>query len=544
MVLQPDSALPIEAFIPGRSEAALASLSVNHHRYDSGPWGGPFASLGQTVPMIQAGTCEMILPGDVREVTVTATSSTNESVDLGCQILVDGSLELSESAYLKLSRHASTTPELKQFARALLNNDSIAVQRLIGSHVENFMGAIEAGNQTIPPDKIWSTKRLEQERAAALTAASNSNWPLVMEHLTTMIHHSESQQRHDAIVARAELLDHAGEFFLANNERRGWMTHSRDRQLKRELLKKLLEATQTRPNEGFERENILAVAATEIGDSASEIELAQQMANNGRYRFALLTIPPDARGDEVEELRLRCCFQLRWWRSFKESQKRVTDLQQRNFWGGIKLLHLGKYKRAFQLLSTAGDRGQQWIKHWKFGDHVYSRLTSPDFLTRMSGIEDWERYLSKTPGIRVKQADASVVKSCYGAATLYSAQRDLRFDGFTSLKSAPATVVIHGPARIQIESRPLHGPQSPEVINGALEINNGQQTHFVPIINNRISPSLQIEGREDERFPGTKVIAEFDLPAGLNEIQIGSHQTDMIHRVSTWRPEMQRPSQR
>ena len=544
--LQPTSALPIDAFVPGRSEAALASLSVAHSRYDSGPWGGPFASIDQTVPMIQAGIGEMILPSDVREIKVTATSATDDAIEIGCQILVAAYTELSESAFLKYSKHASMIPESKQFSRNQLNNDSLDLQRLLNSHVDIFTGGIAPGNQLAPAKEIWSTKRIDQERETAVAAANNGDWPAVMEHLTAMVHHSESDQQRDAIVTRAELLDYAGEHFLANRELRGWLVYSKDIELKRQLLTMLLDQSKDRPGEGASRESVLSLAVTEIPDEAIEFELAKQFAANGRYRFAYLTIDPEAVGDDVEELRLRCCFQLRWWRSFKQSLKRVTDIEQRNFWGGIKLLQLGKYKRAFKLLSAGGERGQAWIAHWKFGDHVYSRLTNSDFLTRMAAVQDWQRYLEKTPGPRVKTFDPSVVKSCYGAATVYSVDRDLRYDFFTSLQSAPATIRIYGPARIQIETRPLHAAQSFSVgadslINGVLEITNGSQLQRVPIINNTSSKTLQIEGREDQQIPGAKIITELDLPAGLNEISLNSHQTDLIHRVSKWQPEILSP---
>ena len=544
--LQPASALPTDAFIPGRSEAALASLSVVHSRYDSGPWGGPFASIDRTAPMIQAGIGEMILPADVGEVKVTATSATNDAIEIACQILDANHTALSESAFLKHSKHASMMPESKQFSGNQLNNDSLDLQRLLSSHVEVLTGGIAPGNQLLPPNEIWSTIRLEQEREAALAAANIGDWPAVMEHLTAMVHHSISEQQRDAIVTRTELLDYAGEHFLANRELRGWLVYSKDIQLKRQLLDMLLDESKDRPNEGFSRENVLSLAVSEIPDEAIEFELAKQFANNGRYRFAYLTIDPEAVGNDVEELRLRCCFQLRWWRSFKQSLKRVTDIEQRNFWGGIKLLQLGKYKRAFKLLSEGGERGEAWIAHWKFGDHVYSRLTNPDFLTRMAAIQDWQRYLEKTPGPRVKRFDPSAVESCYGAATVYSFDRDLRYDVFTSLQSAPARIQVYGPARIEIESRPLHHVRplntgTDPLINGVLEITNGSQLQRVPIINNASSTTLQIEGREDQQMPGVKIVTELELPAGLNEISLGSHQTDLVHRVSKWQPEILSP---
>jgi hypothetical protein len=183
--------LPTDAFIPGRSEAALASLSVVHNRYDSGPWGGPFASIDQTAPMIQAGIAELILPADVREVKVTASSQTDQTIEIGCQILVAAYSKLSESAYLKHSKHASMMPEMKELSGGQLSNDSTDLQRLLKSHLDNFTAGIAAGNQLAAPTEIWSSQRLKDartlNRSSAMTPSSralnywntpaNTSWP-------------------------------------------------------------------------------------------------------------------------------------------------------------------------------------------------------------------------------------------------------------------------------------------------------------------------------------------------------------------------------
>jgi len=90
--LLPNSALKTSAFVPGRAEAAVASLAETHQRYDSGPWGGPFSVLKQPVAMIDAAVAEFVLPPSVKQIKISAESDTDETLHVGLQNLVSGKL--------------------------------------------------------------------------------------------------------------------------------------------------------------------------------------------------------------------------------------------------------------------------------------------------------------------------------------------------------------------------------------------------------------------------------------------------------------------
>ena len=550
--LLPNSALKISAFVPGRSEAAVASLAETHRRYDSGPWGGPFSTLKQPVAMIDAAVAEFVLPPSVKQIKISGESDTDETLHVGVQNLVANFTGLSELAYRKHGRQASMVPVMREFSGKQLDNNSVDVQRLLESHQKQFDKSVTFGHSLENSGLRWHRKQQENHQAKALELAEANNWHGVLEVLTDLIAHSDGKIRRQSIIMRSQVLEHLDEDFLANRERRGWLKYSKDEALKKAMLDTLLVQAAKEPAGDGLKEMFLSYAVDQIGGEDLEIKLAQQLADKGRYRFALLSIPPTASGAEVDEMVLRCSFQLRWWKTFKEALKRIENLERRNFWGAMKAMHIGQYQRAFRLLDAAGEEGQQWLKHWKYGDYIFTRLSSPEFLTRMSAIEDWESWLSKHPGRRQWKAERGLVSYCQGTATVYSLERDLRTDFSRVDEDDVSTIRVHGPAKIRLECRPLHqaGSQqdwqhgqrpAEQTLSGVLEISNGQQVERVPIINNVESDTLTIDGLRHLYQPGKRVIAELEIPAGLNELKLTSRNLDLLFRVHVERPEVMSP---
>jgi len=515
--LLPNSALKISGFVPGRAEAAVASLAETHQRYDSGPWGGPYSVLKQPVAMIDAAVAEFVLPPSVKQIKISAESDTDETLHVGLQNLVANFTELSELAYRKHGRQASSVPVMKEFSGAQLNNNSIDVQRLLKSHQKQMDKSITLGHSFENAGTLWHRKQ-------------------------RLIAHSDGDIRRDAIITRTLVLEKLDEDFLANRERRGWLKYSKDETLKQAMLDMLMAKAAEEPAGDGLKEMYLSYGVDQLGGQELEIRFAQQLADNGRYRFALLSIPPTASGPEVDEMVLRCSFQLRWWKTFKEALKRIENIERRNFWGAMKAMHIGQYERAFRLLDAAGEEGQQWLKHWKYGDYIFTRLSSPEFLTRMSAIEDWESWLEKHPGRRLWKPERGLVSYCQGAATIYSLERDLRMEFSRVDEGDVSTIRVHGPAKIRLECRPLHqaGSQqdwqhgqrpAEQTLSGALEISNSQQVERVPIINNVASDTLAIDGLRHLYLPGKRVFAELQIPAGLNELKLTSRNLDLLFRV-------------
>ena len=550
--LLPNSALKISAFVPGRAEAAVASLAETHRRYDSGPWGGPFSVLKQPVAMIDAAVAEFVLPPSVKQIKISAESESDETLHVGVQNLIANFTELSELAYRKHGRQASMVPVMKEFSGGQLNNNSVDVQRLVKSHQKQMDTSVAIGHSFENAGPKWHRKQQEHHQSKALAMAEAGNWHGVLEVLTGLIAHSEGDIRREAITTRSQVLEQLGEEFLANRERRGWLKYSKDEKLKKAMLETLLAKAESEPIGDGLREMFLSYGVDQIGGEELEIRFAQRLADNGRYRFALLSIPPTASGPEVDEMVLRCSFQLRWWKTFKEALKRVENSEVRNFWGAMKAMHIGQYERAFRLLDAAGEEGQQWLKHWKYGDYIFTRLSSGEFLTRMSAIEDWESWLDKHPGRRVWKTERGLVSYSQGAATIYSLERDLRMDFSRVDEGDVSTIRVHGPGKIRLECRPLHlaGSQqnwehgqrpTEQTLNGVLEITSGQQIERVPIINNVPSDTLKIDGLTHLYQPGKRVFAELEIPEGLNELKLTSRNLDLLFRVHVERPEVMSP---
>lgn len=548
----PESALKLSAFVPGRAEAAVASLAETHQRYDSGPWGGPYSVLDQPVAMIDAAVAEFVLPPSVKQIKISAESASNETLHVGVQCLVANYTKLSELAYRKHGKHASMMPVMKEFSGEQLNNNSIDVQRLIKSHLKLMDDSITPGNDFENAGQKWHLKQQQLHQAKALALAEAGNWQGVLEVLSGLISHSDGKIRQDAIVTRSQVLGQLGESFLANREWRGWLKHSENPELKRTMLEMMLADAKPKPSGDAIEEIILAYGVAQIGGEELETRFAQQLADNGRYRFALLSIPPTASGPEVDELVLRSSFQLGWWKTFKEALKRIDNLERRNFWGAMKAMRIGQYERAFRLLDAAGEEGQQWLKHWKYGDYIFSRLSSGEFLTRMSAIEDWESWLEKHPGRKLFKPARGLVSYCQGAATVYSEERDLRIEFSRVDEGRFSTIRVHGPAKIRLECRPLHKaggqqdwkhgqPPADQTVDGLLEISNGQQLERVPIINNLASDTLAIEGVKHLHQPGQRVFVDLEIPAGLNELNLTARNFDLLFRVHVEGPEVMSP---
>ncbi len=548
----PGSALKLSAFVPGRSEAAVASLAQTHRRYDSGPWGGPYSVLDQPVAMIDAAVAEFVLPPSVRQIKISADSTADAALHIGVQCLMANYTELSELAYRKHGKHASMMPAMKEFSGMQLNNNAIDLQRLLNSHLKQIDKSITPGGRLENTGAKWHQKQQERYQAKALELAEAGNWQGVLEVLTELITHSAGKVRRDAIVSQTQVLDQLNEGFLARLQRRGWLRHAKDPELKRAMLAMLMQEATTQPAGDATQERLLAYATAHIGDQHSKIQFAQKLADNGRHRFALLSLPSTASGPEVDELVLRCSFQLRWWKTFKEALKRIENTERRNFWGAMKAMHIGQYKRAFRLLAVAGDDGQRWIKHWKYGDYIFTRLGSDELLTRMSAIEDWESWLEKHPGPRRWKSERGLVTRCQGAATVHSLESDRRMEFSRADDANESTLRVHGPAKIRLECRPLHHAenhqywrygQRPEdqTVNGVLEIRNGQQIERVPIINNLASDTLAIDGLSHVYTPGKRVFAELHIPAGLTELKLTPRKVNLLFRVHIERPEVQSP---
>ena len=527
-------------FVPGRPEAALSALASLHSRYDSGTAGGPFAMWNTPVPVIRAATAEFLKPADAQRLRVTMIACGDPSVHLGVQYLDAREVQLSETAYRHLQgiiENEKSEPLDSRFADQELENNSLSLQRLLRSHHAAFAGSIERSDQVDQPTDVWDTDALEIEQASARQFIADQQWPEAIEALTKIINHSSGKMRGEAVLARAEALLLAGEEFLANRELRGWLRYSNDSELSSAALNQLIAMD---ADDGLLREQYLAFAAIEKQDSRYEYALARQLMQNGRYRFALLLLSSWDVNDESREILLRCSYQIGWWQLFDETLRRTPDPIEKNFWRGLKELRLGRYQHAEKLLQHGGQQGQAWLRHWQSGNRIFKQLTDSSAVTRLNAIGPWETWQSQHPGPRKWIEEAAAIHSSSGAINIYSQARDLSARFFTAEPNSPGEIVIHGPVKVKIETRPIHQSDAGEPISDWLQLASSGAAERIPITNNYPSENLVIEG-DEIRKPGALVTAEIDLPSGLNRIRVFAARSQLAFRVLVSRPEIAAP---
>ena len=228
-------------------------------------------------------------------------------------------------------------------------------------------------------------------------------------------------------------------------------------------------------------ERYYSYAVQELLDDESQLDFASEMLDNGRYRFALLTVPDLPDNARVMEIKLRCAFQLKWWRTLESTLQQNGDPEVTLFWMGMKALHDGQYKIAYESLQSSGEQGAAFLRHWELGHELFGRLKSKQDSKRLSAITDWENWQSSFPGPKIWTPDPTTIASCAGAATIYSETRDLRAQFFRSTPARPAKVQIHGPIRIRIEGRPIHASSDGQPLRDVITVTSGDQIERVPV---------------------------------------------------------------
>jgi len=361
-----------------------------------------------------------------------------------------------------------------------------------------------------------------------------------IETLTKLIQHTEGPDRRKAILARNNALESTGEFFLANRERLGWFEHEKDPQFRTALLEQAINQANENAQAPFAVEELLSYSTVELGTLQTELDMAREFLKNGHYRFALFSLPDDAPLDLTSDIALRCCFQLRWWKTLEEILSKLDQPQTSSLWLGLKALRLGQYERAHTLLLNAGETGHQWLVHWEAGHKIFAKLISEHGNQRIQAISEWEAWQASHPGPRVWQAEPWAIKSFDGAAVVYSQERDLRAQHFRTNASSPATLQIHGPVRIRIEARPIHDPKIARPVQDWITLSSAGRIQRIPVINNYVSNLLEVEGNED-LSAGGRVFLDVDLPAGLNELQLSAGKSPLLFRLLALRPEMKSP---
>ena len=366
--------------------------------------------------------------------------------------------------------------------------------------------------------------------------AALQQWPAAIEALSDIINHSTGETRKASIIARINSLISAGEHFLALIESRGWAKFTDDPKFRKELTDILLREASVASAEHV-REKYYAVAAMQHDSIENTVRLANELVNNGRYRFALMTLPSLEPNRVTEDIVLRCCYQLGWWNLFDDTIANASDHGKRDLWLGLKQLRLGDYRNAHESMKTSGEYGTAWLKHWEQGHLIYTRLTNSNEATRIAAAKEWQAWHTQNPGPKQWIAEPMTVKKSLGAAAVHAKVANTTAQYFLAKPDQPGSISITGPCRIKVEARPLHTADGDVPLNDWLVISNEAMTETIPILNNYPSELLQIRGVQLEKVGGM-VATEITLPEGVNFLDVSAEKSPLLFRVMVERPEI------
>ena len=135
--------------------------------------------------------------------------------------MVSGQTLLSEAEFIEHQRRVHDPDYPTNFSQRELDNNSVDLQRFIEDHWKQLGATVSDSSQISDPIDVWDKDRIEQAVNAVVPLIDSKDWPAAIEAITQLVQHSSGTQRLEAILGRVKLLDFAGEYFLAKQERLG-----------------------------------------------------------------------------------------------------------------------------------------------------------------------------------------------------------------------------------------------------------------------------------------------------------------------------------
>ena len=527
-------------YSPSRAAIALVGQRARHGDADHATLGGPFCRDRHPAPYIAAGVCELVLPAGVRQIRVWADGKRGSQPRLALQYRASRPFLPSESSYQGLAGRLSAKQRF-----ATLRNDNVALpedfaelesenlyhplRRLLMTHRRVFEAGV-ADNRSVSP-----IAALELSRPESAELFSSQGYHVAAVEAWTKVMKSPDARRRTALFARTRALRSAGEDFLADRELRGLYLFDEDPEVRRDALQQMLRNCQLR-SDGFAWEQIVSTAV--LRDAAPEDlnELAAALIENGRYDFALFALLAAPEENRSAQLMARCCFAERWWHTLDTCLPRLPSEQQ-ILWRAHRFAFQGRYDEATTLYLQGGAAGQSWAEHLHNGQQINRRIRSHDLATRVSAFLDWEGWDQHHPGERVWREEPQIVFSSSGCRAVVHRSRGVYSQYYLSQAKRPIRLRVCGPARLKLETRPVHDRHAEGPLNGWLYVSGDQGKNVFPITNNFASTELAFVGN-DHQVPGGLVPTELSIGPGVHEFTVHSEESDVVVRAFVERPEV------
>ncbi|MDX1607029.1 MAG: hypothetical protein R3202_12605, partial [Candidatus Competibacterales bacterium] len=415
-------------------------------------------------------------------------------------------------------------------AAALLNHN-LPLVRLLQARSRLFRSAVtDAPVARTDPLPAVRVRALED---SARRHEARGEWFEALDDWMSIARGGRGADRHRALLAVPQVLNHLGEAFLAEQFWRGLVVYGDDPALRRDATEALagFYADQDDRDGLF---NLLSAVAIENPEPQRLARLVPLLLDGPGPTPALnlgLMLPPGQR--PLPEL-LQASYRRQWWISFEALLDALPE-PEAALWRGYRAQYQGDYAAARNHWEQAGQSGTQAIAALDQGLLIARRLATTDTDARLRAIADWERWYAAQPGAREWRDAETLVTDHAGAVTLYATDLDLHGRAFRARPDRPVELRIQGPVRLRVKARLLHADEPERPVDDWLLVRDGSAVHRTPILPDRPAQGLSIAG-EPQLKPGRLTTLDHMLGPGLHTVTVSSPERALLVEAEIERP--------
>ena len=478
--------------------------------------GGHADRAGAVAVQVRVASMEWQVPPNVKSVTLRALDG---GVPMALQWAGSGEYFLDDQFLAQLAQHRAASSSSEALKQAALQ----PLQRMLAAAYAQFTANVVA------PAKAGRKIDDARAREAAQAARRESEPAHAVELWQQVMQSGDASQQAEALRGMAGALFLAEERFTAERLLRShWIG---DNPTLASVAEEELDALYVR--EGDRTMQTLFAAARTAKDKSSYARLSKVLAADGNEDMALLAGLVSPEGD-LPAL-LQSALRGRKWKTFDTLVQQLDAPQEQAFWKAQRALSLGQLDLAERNFIESG--AESWNKALAEGRSISNKLHGNGHEQAMA-VQSWLQWQAEHPGDRLWQDRPDTLVRHGGGVTLRSIALNLRSAWWRASAEWPLVTRVVGPARIRVEARPLH-ENSDSLSSGWLRVKTPDQLWLQSFYQNQPMPGLEFDALG--ALPGTSVIREINLPAGLHELSIDAGTVPVVARLQVERPALQLP---
>ena len=466
---------------------------------------------------VHAEVFELYLPANVKTVELWQEQSTNHDIDIALQYRDAKKFSWSASEYLSMK------PFIRKdkVKRDLLNSLSFCKNKKESLYPEE-----EEFIQTLNP-----LYRFLYSRATSFSGGVSSKFKQELRSLNIPLKEKE-------IFKKVERFQTLNDDYAAKELLKGILVYAVETTARINAFERLISIyKQTQNNQALI--SLYAYVSSQYLLPKRLSKILPLLLAEGYTKLAhLLSLVLEASPESNHSI-LTALFRQNWDEVIYDQLERVSDINEKKFWQMQILLKNGQYENVQKLLSNTHPQEfpEKYYEHIKKGFQIKNNLFSSDKETRLDAILEWEQWQQSYPGRMGRNNANELFVDYYGARTMYSPDLDLYSQSYVATEMQPITIQLMGPAELRLEIRPIHTEYQPTVLDGWVRVQIHNEVDLIPVFRNMQSSSLEIVGHNNEH-PGQKVIKNFNVQEGLNQIRICPNQFSIFVSLDIKRPQI------